>query len=609
MSKPNRYFHLKHVERVEVRKFAPHDAPAVVDLLYKTYGYTYRGIPGAYDPDALASRLAEPGALGLVSIDVTGRVSGFVAVRPIGPREVEVDALAVDPETRQSNVGHRLAAAVFEYARGNVRKLVASVVTRHPFAQRNVLAQHVLPCALEPGVHPPDLAFRGFAGGQEPQRETFLYSVLFFERERHAIYVPPRHEAIIREIGRIHGLQRDPRDPARADVRAVSEIAVSLREAWLSAVIDVRHVGSDLAERIAAIKKDLEEGFIEHIELRLPLSEPVLDLERLEGLGFFFSGIDPAVDGADVLRLTALRKPIDFGRVHLDPLAEPLGRYVEACARAVGASRPAAAKRSERPVGESLAPERQIETVRRLSAGLSHEINNPLNIIVGTIYKLRERLRDAKSVEVEAHLRSIEEEVARIADLLDKLRRFAHPDEAAIGPFDLGRALEDTAQLVEGLYRSRAVALVRRFANDLPAVRGHGPTLQHAFIEVLLNALEASPAGAEVTIELRHESAQALVLVSDKGPGIAPEHLPHVFDPFFTTKEPGGGPGLGLAVARSIVEAQGGKIEIESKPKEGTTVRVRLSLAEAGEKVSHGKEGGHLPAQKPPRAGDKRGVS
>lgn len=580
----NRYLHAKLVDHVVVRPFVPADALGVVNLLYKTYGFTYRGAEGAYDPEQLAAHFAGKDAISFVATDVSGRIAGFVGLILRGDGEAEIEALSVDPEVRRGHVARRLAEVMSAESRARAPKVVTSVVTRHPLAQRTVIPFGFLPCALEVAVHPPDLAFRGLDKPGDRPRETFLCGAMFSERRRFPVYLPPRHAGAIREIYALHGLERDAQDPARGPpLGAASEVEIDLRETWLSARIDVRVPGKDLVERLDAVKNDLFDGFIEHIELRLPLAHPFVaspELEQVEALGFFFSGIDPSLSGADRLRLTALARPVDFSILKIEPIAQPLARYVESCIPARLLARPAAAP--EASLGN--------EVMRRLSAGLSHEINNPLNIILGSTYYLKQRLREGKPVEADEQLRSIEAEVSRIAKLLENLQRYANPERAAALALDVERPLGDAVALVEGLAKARGVSIARRFAGGLPPVRGDAPQLEQIFVQLLLNALDASPGGGEVAVETRREGGEVRVTVRDRGLGIPAEDLPHVFEPFFTKKDPGQGTGLGLSIARALAQAHGGDVEIESRPGEGTLARVRLPAAPDG--AANGGAGG-----------------
>ena len=111
-------------------------------------------------------------------------------------------------------------------------------------------------------------------------------------------------------------------------------------------------------------------------------------------------------------------------------------------------------------------------------------------------------------------------------------------------------------------------------------MRGYRDRLRQAFLNVAVNALEAMPRGGHLTVEARRNGTQASVALRDDGPGIPPEALPRLFDPDFSTKD--GGSGIGLHVARAVVELHGGEIRVESEPGRGTDVRVTVPLAAGG---------------------------
>ena len=111
-------------------------------------------------------------------------------------------------------------------------------------------------------------------------------------------------------------------------------------------------------------------------------------------------------------------------------------------------------------------------------------------------------------------------------------------------------------------------------------MHGYSDRLRQAFLNVAVNALEAMPHGGRLTVEARRDGKRAWVALRDTGPGIAPEALPHLYDPEFSTKD--GGSGVGLHVARALVELHGGEITIESAVGRGTDVRVVVPLASGG---------------------------
>jgi signal transduction histidine kinase/predicted N-acetyltransferase YhbS len=580
---PNRYLHIKLFDQMAVRPFAAPDALGLVDLLYRAHGFTWRGAERAYDPDALAARLAGPGAAAFVATDVTGRLLGAILLEPAGGAaeagDLVLEPLALEPGARAAEIGARLveAARAEALARGAAR-VCGSVEPRHPFA-RALAAERLLPLAVEPGAHPPEVTLRGLeAGAARSERGTLLCGGWIFDRRRRPVYLPARHAAIVRELYALHGLEREFRAPSAAGRAAnvTSEVEVSVREAWLSARVDVRTAGRDLAERLEAVKRELDAGLIEHVDLRLPLDQP-LDLEGVEALGFFFCGIDPAAPGGDRLRLAALARPVDLARVAVEPAAAPLLRYTAGLA-----PRPRPPRERDRtPAVAPPPPDAGSDAVRRLSAGLAHEINNPLHIILGSAYYLKQRLRDGQAAEAEEHISTIESEVARIAKILAGLERYAAPARDGFTPLDPAQLLEHALAALAPLAEARRVPLATRVGPDLPPVRGERSQLEEAFFQLGKNAIEASPEGRTVTVEARAEGGAVAIAFRDGGPGIDPADLPHVFEPFFTRKDPGAGTGLGLAIARSIVETHGGAVEIESRPGEGTTARIRLPAQDA----------------------------
>jgi two-component system sensor histidine kinase HydH len=147
-------------------------------------------------------------------------------------------------------------------------------------------------------------------------------------------------------------------------------------------------------------------------------------------------------------------------------------------------------------------------------------------------------------------------------------------------PFDLKGSLADLVALLAPQARRQAVEVETRLPEEPLPMRGYPHRLRQAFLNVAVNALEAMPHGGRLTLEARRDGKRALVALRDTGPGIAPEALPHLYDPEFSTKN--GGSGIGLHVARALVELHGGEISIESAVGRGTDVRVVVPLATGG---------------------------
>ncbi|MFO0648894.1 MAG: ATP-binding protein [Polyangiales bacterium] len=233
-----------------------------------------------------------------------------------------------------------------------------------------------------------------------------------------------------------------------------------------------------------------------------------------------------------------------------------------------------------RELEQRVARSERLASLGTLSAGLSHEINNPLTCVVaGVAFGLEildepERRTDLRATLVDAHSAAV-----RIGDIVKDIRTFARPGDGRRAETDLRDVLEAAVKLTSHLLRQRAT-LVRRYG-DAPHVTVDPARMTQVFVNLLANAAQATPEGDadHHTIELslsNDEAGDAIVEVRDEGEGIAPEALPRVFDPFFTTKSPGGGMGLGLSISNSIVEAFGGAISVESVVRSGTTIRVRL---------------------------------
>jgi signal transduction histidine kinase len=143
--------------------------------------------------------------------------------------------------------------------------------------------------------------------------------------------------------------------------------------------------------------------------------------------------------------------------------------------------------------------------------------------------------------------------------------------------FDLAVSLADLVALLAPQARRQTVELLTELPEGPLPIRGYPDRLRQAFLNVAVNALEAMPRGGRLTVEARRDGTRVFVAMRDTGPGIPPEALPHLFDPDFSTKN--GGSGIGLHVARALVELHGGEIRVESELGHGTDVRVLVPLA------------------------------
>lgn len=235
---------------------------------------------------------------------------------------------------------------------------------------------------------------------------------------------------------------------------------------------------------------------------------------------------------------------------------------------------------------ERLQQAQKLAALGELSAGLAHEINNPLAMIRQEAELLQHLLpthvlqRLAEGEEVRDSLSEIIRQVDRCKSITHNLLNYARRNEPVLQAVDVNMVVDDMARLVEQEAAKREIALVRDFQQDLPAVPTDAPQLRQVMLNLLNNAIQSIAGKGSVTVTTRHIGSDAVeIRVRDTGCGIAPEYLARVFDPFFTTKTPGQGTGLGLSISQKIVNRLGGTISVRSAPGQGSTFIVTLPLA------------------------------
>ena len=223
-------------------------------------------------------------------------------------------------------------------------------------------------------------------------------------------------------------------------------------------------------------------------------------------------------------------------------------------------------------VEEQLRRSEKLSTLGEMAAVLAHEIRNPLGSIRGTAEILRDDFQPGtpKYEFIEIQIKETE----RLNHVVEDFLRLARPQAAEMRRCSLREELETIVTLTANEARQRGINLAFEQPTDEMAVTGDGEKLRQAFLNIILNALQATPAGGSVTITAEHADNACEVRFSDTGPGIPAEVRERIFEPFFTTKPDG--TGLGLAVTRKIIEAHGGTMIVESEEGNGTTVVVRI---------------------------------
>ncbi|MEW5725095.1 MAG: ATP-binding protein [Thermodesulfobacteriota bacterium] len=220
----------------------------------------------------------------------------------------------------------------------------------------------------------------------------------------------------------------------------------------------------------------------------------------------------------------------------------------------------------------------KMSSIGKLSAGVAHQLNNP----IGSIIIFSQLLMEEYDLPPGARkdLQRIIEDAERCQQIVSELLDFARQSVLEMRSNDINRALERTIFLLENQPLFRQIEIVRDFDPKLPQVPSDLQQLNHVFMNIILNAADAMAGQGRLTIKTRLAQARNRVLVeiADTGPGIRSEVLPHIFDPFFTTKEEGQGTGLGLSVAYGVIENHGGRLTACSAPGQGTTFMIELPL-------------------------------
>jgi len=213
-----------------------------------------------------------------------------------------------------------------------------------------------------------------------------------------------------------------------------------------------------------------------------------------------------------------------------------------------------------------------------MAAGLAHEIRNPLGSIQGVAELLGD---DAPAGSRKRELFDVlRKESKRLGTVVDDFLNFARPRPLTLAPVDISAVVERSVAQMQIDAGARSIAIDTRLAPQLPRVQADAELLHQVFLNLLLNAIAASPDHGRIEVTTagmsRNSQTAVAITVHDWGMGIPEDALPRVFDPFFTTRETG--TGLGLSISHTIVTDHGGSIEIESTPDNGCAVTVTLPV-------------------------------
>ena len=224
---------------------------------------------------------------------------------------------------------------------------------------------------------------------------------------------------------------------------------------------------------------------------------------------------------------------------------------------------------------ETVARAQQLAAVGQTLANVAHQVGTPLNLVSGHVQLMKSTVSDP---ELLRRLRIVEEQIARVVDVVRTLLDRAHP-RTGRRPVHLDTVLTRMAEAIRGQLASRRIALTVTPSGGSGTVSADESQLELALLNLVTNAVDAMPNGGTVSIVVTEDDRSVRVHVRDSGTGISEDVRSRLFEPWVTTKAPGRGSGLGLSITRDLVTTLGGTIEVEHSDTTGTSFVVELPIS------------------------------
>ena len=244
----------------------------------------------------------------------------------------------------------------------------------------------------------------------------------------------------------------------------------------------------------------------------------------------------------------------------------------------------AKADRESAAMDQQMAHIEKMANIGRLAAGVAHEINNPLQMILAQAGWIEELLPEEDPAtlknleEYQATIKKIKHHVERAATITHRLLGFARKINAEQEQVQINEVVEETLSFLEKEAKHNNIAVNLKLDPQLPTTMTEGHRLQQILLNLIDNALDAVGHDGQVEIITSHKGQDISVQIVDNGPGIPPEIMKRIWDPFFTTKEQGKGTGLGLAISQNIIRTLGGSLNVESEVGRGTAFTVTIPI-------------------------------
>jgi PAS domain S-box-containing protein len=238
-----------------------------------------------------------------------------------------------------------------------------------------------------------------------------------------------------------------------------------------------------------------------------------------------------------------------------------------------------------RQMEKQMAQTDKLASIGELSAGIAHEINNPLGIILGYTQLLLRKETEAS--ERQQDLKVIEKHVRSCKSIVEDLLNFARSSKPLMETADLNELIADVLQFITQHAQMEGIHVKTAYDQELPGLHIDEKKIRQVMINLLMNSFYAVGNKGRIKIHTRwrQSAATAYIDVQDNGCGIEPRHLARIFDPFYTTKPTGQGTGLGLSVSYGIIKSHGGEISVASTPNQQTTFTVSLPQAQGGKRI------------------------
>ncbi|MFQ6067503.1 MAG: sensor histidine kinase [bacterium] len=224
-------------------------------------------------------------------------------------------------------------------------------------------------------------------------------------------------------------------------------------------------------------------------------------------------------------------------------------------------------------IQEKLVQKERLAAMGEMAAGLAHEIRNPLAAIRNSIYFLQTVTSSKEKKKVGKHLKIIDKEIDETASIIEELLDFTREVKVELSSINVDDLIKES---LKSCSIPRKIRLTKKLGKDLPRIRLDKIQMRQALNNIITNAVQAMPQGGELKIASKVDGQHLFISVSDTGEGIPKKNLEKVFQPLFTTRARG--IGLGLAITKRLIEANQGKIEVESREGEGTTFYLRFPL-------------------------------